>query len=191
MAFVPPWLPTGAFGAAAQHVAEAATDYVFWLCVANGLSVPECTRAELHNFAPSLEWLACVSRTPGADAKLEELASGFSACATEQRDCECSIVICDVMVPDFPGCPSYQSHDCPDGGIFAYRCDEGNSNACTDDYDERNCDPSAPEYDCGDGGFIAWDAVCDGSMDCDNEVDEFRCGSSNGEGGAAGSGANE
>jgi hypothetical protein len=168
-------------------VVDAATEYTFWLCLANGLAVDRCTHAELHNFAPSLEWLACASRAPGADILLEEFASQLFACATEQRVCGCNFVICDATVPEMPGCPSYQSHTCPSGGDFAYRCDEDGSLDCSDGYDQRNCDPAAPRYDCGDGEAIAWTAVCDGSPDCATEVDEFRCGLSAGEGGAAGS----
>jgi hypothetical protein len=191
-AFRPPWLPTGAFGEPAQHVVEAATEYVFWLCVANALPVEACTHAELHNFAPSLEWLACASRAPGSDPLLEELASKFFACATEQRQCGCDLVVCDVTIPKFPGCPSWQSHACPSGEIFAYRCDEPGSVDCADGYNQRNCDPTAPRYDCGDGGHVAWTAVCDGTADCANDVDEFRCGPPDGgEGGAAGAAANE
>jgi hypothetical protein len=172
-------------------VVEAATEYTFWLCATNGLEISRCTRAELHNFAPSLEWLACASRAPGGDALLEQLASQFFACATEHQQCGCSILICDATIPDLPGCPSYQSHACPSGGVFAYRCDDGMSLNCGDGYDERNCDPTAPRYDCGDGGTVAWTAVCDGSPDCGNEVDEFRCGLPSGEGGAAGAAADE
>jgi hypothetical protein len=185
-AYVPPWLPTGAFGDAAQHVVDAATEYVFWLCAANGLPIAQCTRAELHNFGPSLEWLACTSRAPGGDTLLERLASEFFACATDLQECGCEIHACDIAIPPVEGCPSYQSHACPGGGQFAYRCDDRNSNHCNDGYDRRNCDPAAARYDCGDGGFIAWTEVCDGSPDCANEVDEFRCGPTNGEGGAAG-----
>jgi hypothetical protein len=183
--YVPPWLPTGAFGDAAQRLVEATTEYTFWLCAANGLSLAECTRAELHNFAPSLEWLACASRS-GSDAALDDLASNFFACATEMRQCGCQIVVCDFVIPAIEGCPSYQSHACPSGETFAYRCDEYGTNDCSDGYDQRNCDPTAARYDCGDSGFIDWTDVCDGSPDCANEVDEFRCGPTNGEGGAAG-----
>lgn len=174
-AFRPPWLPTGVFGDAAQHVVDAATEYVFWLCAANGLG-EECIFAELHNFGPSLEWLACASRSPGGDRLLEEFASQLSVCVKEQRACGCLVYICDASVPNLPGCPSYQSNTCPNGEHFAYRCDETSSIDCSDGYDQRNCDPAAPRYDCGDGGFIAWTAVCDGTADCDNGVDEFRCG---------------
>jgi hypothetical protein len=184
-------LPTGAFGVAAQRVVDAATEYTFWLCAANSLDIERCTRAELHNFAPSLEWLACASRAPGADALLEQFASQLFGCATEQRQCGCSFTLCEATVPDLPGCPSYQSHACPSGGTFAYRCDEPGSFDCSDGYDQRNCDPAAPQYDGGDGGLIAWTAVCDGAPDCANEVDEFRCGLPNGEGGAAGAAADE
>lgn len=185
--WAPAWLPTGAFGEAAQHVVDATTEYVFWLCVANRLPIDECARAELHNFAPSLEWLACASRGPDADVGLEKLATQFFACAAEQRQCECDIVLCDVTIPDLPGCPDYQSHLCPSGETFAYRCAGDGSLQCTDGYDERNCDRSAPRYDCGDGEFIAWTAVCDGLGDCANDVDEFRCGSTN-DGGMGGAG---
>jgi hypothetical protein len=189
-AFAPPWLPTGAFGVAAQHVVDAATEYTFWLCVANGLA-DRCIFSELHNFAPSLEWLACASRAPGADLVLEEFASQFFACAEEQRECGCDLILCDATVPDMPGCPSYQSEACPSGGTFEYRCDAGGLFDCSDGYDQRNCDPSATRYDCGDGDDIAWTAVCDGSPDCATEVDEFRCGPTSGDGGAAGAAAGE
>jgi hypothetical protein len=185
-AFVPAWLPTGAFGVAAQHLVEATTEYTFWLCAGSGLPIAECTRAELHNFAPSLEWLACTSRAAGGDAMLELLASEFLACAAEIRQCECGLVVCDAPIPAVDGCPSYQSHACPSDGVFAYRCDERDTHHCSDGYDQRNCNPMADRYDCGDGGFIAWTEVCDGSPDCANEVDEFRCGTTNGEAGAAG-----
>lgn len=185
-AFAPPWLPTGAFGVAAQRVVEAATEYTYWLCATNGLEIAACTNAELHNFAPSLEWLACASRAPGADALLEQLASEFFACAAKQRE-QGGIASCQLEIPEVPGCPSYQSDVCPSGEPFAYRCDDRDSLDCGDGYDDRNCDPAALRYDCGDGGLIAWTAVCDGSPDCMNEVDEFRCGPTGGEGGAAGS----
>jgi hypothetical protein len=177
------------FGDAAQHVVDAATEYVLWLCAANGLG-EECIFAELHNFGPSLEWLACASRAPDGDRLLEEFASQLSACATEQRECGCPVHVCDARAPNLPGCPSYQSNTCPSGDPFGYRCDEPSSLDCSDGYDQRNCDPTAPRYDCGDGGFIEWTAVCDGTGDCDNEVDEFRCGAP-GEGGATGASANE
>jgi hypothetical protein len=155
------------------------------------LPADTCTFSELHNFAPSLEWLACASRAPDADAVLEELASRFFACAEEQRECGCSFVLCEIATPYLPECPSYQSQSCPSGGTFGYRCDTRGSLDCSDGYNQRNCDPSAPRYDCGDGGDIAWTAVCDGAPDCANEVDEFRCGPENGEGGAAGAAPGE
>jgi hypothetical protein len=184
-AFVPPWLPTGAFGDAAQHLVDAATEYVFWLCATNGLPIAECTRTELHRFAPSLEWLACTSRAPGGDEVFEQLASRYVACTTELRECGC-LQICGITIPLVDGCSTYQSHACPDGGQFVYRCDESDANDCNDGYARRNCDPSADRYDCGDGGFVAWTDVCDGSPDCANAVDEFRCGPTGGVGGAAG-----
>ena len=125
--WAPLWLPTGAFGEAAQHVVDATTEYVFYLCLANQLPFSDCTLAELHNFAPSLEWLACASRGPDADRTLEDLAAQFFACAAEQRQCGCGIVLCNVTIPDAPGCPPYQSQLCPNGETFAYRCDDNNS----------------------------------------------------------------
>jgi hypothetical protein len=187
-AWAPPWLPTGAFGEPAQHLVDATTEYVFWLCVANNLPVDACTLTELNHFAPSLEWLACASRGPDADLRLEDLAAQFFACATEQRECACSIALCNVMIPDVPGCPSYQSRLCPTGETLGRRCYTEESAVCSDGYDQRNCDRSAARYDCGDGGFIAWTAVCDGSGDCASDVDEFRCGPTN-DGGAGGAAA--
>jgi hypothetical protein len=146
---------------------------VFWLCVANRLPIDGCMRAELHNFAPSLEWLACASRAPDVAPVLHAIGAQFFECATEQQRCNCSIVVCDVMIPDMPGCPTWQSQICPSGGIFYYRCD--GAGACSDGYDQRNCDRSAPAYECADGEFVAWTAVCDGTPDCVDAIDEFTC----------------
>lgn len=178
----PPWLPVGVYGSEADALIDAATRYSEMICRAGlcpeGPSeerIAACVRVELHNFAPSLEWLACASRTPGI---VGQLAAYFARCAQGIPQSSCSLTICLEPPPSSAAenCPPYAETPriCPNGVDFvSMRCDGEAS--CPDGYDERNCNPEADRYDCGDGTNTTWLSVCNATPDCPNGADEALC----------------
>jgi hypothetical protein len=182
----PAWIPTGVFGPAVDDFLEATTEYLEAQC-REGLCLgpdgdeeilQDCVEAELHNFAPSLEWVACASRT-GAEFEhvMTVLAAENRACAAMVEPGSCSLTLCPPSSVDrsFDGCPEWHPYStaCPTGTATFGLCN-GRSD-CPDGYDERNCERQAPAYICADRMTVDWHAICDGTDDCSDGIDEFRC----------------
>ncbi|HEY3496508.1 MAG TPA: LDL receptor domain-containing protein, partial [Polyangiaceae bacterium] len=175
----PGWIPTGEFGAAADELIAAARDLCEALCI-SGLcdeltpeTLERCVQAELQNFAPSVQWIACTVHT-GGDHDLDELASYYRAWARETRSSDCHLVL-PPPAPELGECAVRSAYriPCPGTESTLNFCD--GEAQCADGYDERNCDPAAEAYACGGGEQVEWDALCDGESDCPDGDDEHAC----------------